>query len=86
MIDFLRQYAKAIVALLAPALVAVGASAGLNLSNEQAITLATLITGFLVYLVPNKPAGKEHDIQAYIEALEAKVRAIEEANEPSSGS
>lgn len=84
MIDFLRQYAKAIVALLAPALVAIGAKAGLELTNEQAITLATLVTGFLVYLVPNKSKG-EHDIQAYIAALEAKVKAIEEANGQASG-
>lgn len=77
MIDFLQKYAKAIVALLAPALVAIGASAGLNLSDEQALTLATLVTGFLVYLVPNKPPAQPGDIQAYIAGLEEKVKQME---------
>lgn len=77
MIDYLRQYSKAIVALLAPALVAIGASAGLNLSDEQALTLATLVTGFLVYLVPNKTPAQSGDIQAYIASLEEKVKAAE---------
>jgi hypothetical protein len=54
MVEYLQQYSKAIVALLAPALVAIGAQAGLNLSDETALTLATLVTGLLVYLVPNK--------------------------------
>ena len=74
MIDFLRQYAKAIVALLAPALVAIGARAGLSLTDEQALTLATLVTGFLVYLVPNKQPTQPGDLQAYITELEAKVK------------
>ena len=70
MIDYLRQYSKAIVALLAPALVTIGAQAGLNLSDETALTLATLVTGFLVYLVPNKPPVEEVDSvdTAYLEA------------------
>lgn len=87
MIDFLRQYAKAIVALLAPLLVAIGARAGLSLSDEQAITLATLVTGFLVYLVPNKPKDLDPQMvrQAY-EELQRQLKAIEEegANGPSS--
>lgn len=78
MIDFLRQYAKAIVALLAPLLVAIGARAGLSLSDDQAIMLATLVTGFLVYLVPNKQQAQPHDVSAYITELEAKLKAAEE--------
>lgn len=79
MIDYLRQYSKAIVALIAPLLVAIGASAGIGLSDEQALTLATLVTGLLVYLVPNKqPASAAPgDIQAYIAALEEKLKQAE---------
>lgn len=52
----MQQYNKAIIALLAPALVAVGARYGLNLSADEAAILAALLTGIMVYLVPNKPA------------------------------
>lgn len=79
MIDYLRQYSKAIVALLAPALVTIGAQAGLNLSDETALTLATLVTGLLVYLVPNKPKELKFGAytQAQLDAMEEKLRQAE---------
>lgn len=70
--DF-QKYNKALVALIAPIVVAIGARYGLELSPDEAGLLVALVTGLAVYLVPNKQQP-DHDIQAYIKALEEKAQ------------
>jgi hypothetical protein len=55
----IQQYNKATIALLAPALVAIGARYGLALSADEAAILAALVTGIIVYLIPNKQLHTE---------------------------
>jgi TRAP-type C4-dicarboxylate transport system permease large subunit len=51
--DLLNRNRKAIVGLLTPAVVFVGAKAGLSLSDEEAGGVASFVTAAVVYYVPN---------------------------------
>jgi uncharacterized membrane protein (DUF441 family) len=51
--SWLAPRRKAIVAVATPIIVFAAAKHGLNLTDEQAIAAATLITGGATYAVPN---------------------------------
>jgi hypothetical protein len=48
-----NRYRKAIAGLLTPVVIYFAARAGLSLSHDDALYVATAVTGVIVYFVPN---------------------------------
>ena len=54
---FVKAHAKAITAVLTPAITYAATRWGLNLSPADIATITSIITGGAVYAVPNTPKG-----------------------------
>jgi len=58
MIDYITQYNKAIVALLSPLLISLVLKIfnllGIEFTQDIANSITILLTGFFVYLIPNR--------------------------------
>lgn len=54
LVDFIRQAAKAVVAVVVGFVSTFAASQGFDLTDAQVAALTAFLTGLVVYLVPNK--------------------------------